>query len=60
MRKTNGIKYKAGDILSGTGYESGIVIKYWIKIYSKDYDEIDNFEDETAILESLEHSYTLQ
>jgi hypothetical protein len=60
MRKTNGDKYKAGDILSGTGYESGIVIKYWIKIYSKDFDEIEDFEDETAILESLEHSFTLQ
>lgn len=60
MKKTDGSKYKVGDILGGTGYEGGILIKYWIKIYTKDYDEIDDFDDEIPFLESLEHRFTLQ
>ena len=45
MKKEDGSKYKVGDILGGIGNESGILIKYWIKIYTKDYDDIDDFED---------------
>ncbi len=60
MRKTSGNEYKAGDILSGTGYETGITIKYWVKIYSVGFDDVDDISEETPILESKEHSYVLQ